>query len=185
MLPDITNAERYMVNRIEIERLLQSKEMKELWQTIQQELPQLHFYEENDSWEEARIDYLENYISECNTLLCKCNFQEISIKDLYTYLSLYSFEVFCKQDLLETENTEIIIDESEQDYILQELGMSEDEYKQRCKTYDYLEVANHLVDYYLLTEHSDILLEYYKLQGYEEPEQMLKDKMDFYSMCKR
>ena len=42
-----------MVNRIEIERLLQSKEMKKLWQTIQQELPQLHFYEENDSWEEA------------------------------------------------------------------------------------------------------------------------------------
>ena len=44
---------------------------------------------------------------------------------------------------METENTEIIIDESEQDYILQELGMSEDEYKQRCKTHDYLEVANH------------------------------------------
>lgn len=75
-----------MVNRIEIERLLQSKELKELWQTIQQELPQLHFCEENDFWEEARIDYLENYISECNTLLCNCNFQEISIKDLYTYL---------------------------------------------------------------------------------------------------
>lgn len=56
-----------MVNRIEIERLLQSKELKELWQTIQQELPQLHFCEENDFWEEARIDYLENYISECNT----------------------------------------------------------------------------------------------------------------------
>ncbi|WP_288149700.1 hypothetical protein, partial [Bacteroides acidifaciens] len=116
-----------MVNRIEIERLLQSKELKELWQTIKQELPQLHFYDENDSWKEARIDYLENYISECNTLLCKCNFQEISIKYLYTYLSLCSFEVFCKQDLLETENTEIIIDESEQDYILKELGMSEDE----------------------------------------------------------
>ena len=32
-----------MVNRIEIERLLQSKELKELWQTIQQELPQLYF----------------------------------------------------------------------------------------------------------------------------------------------
>ena len=107
-----------MVNRIEIERLLQSKEMKKLWQTIQQELPQLHFYEENDSWEEARIDYLENYISECNTLLFKCNFQEISIKDLYTYLSSYSFEVFCKQDLLETENTEIVIDESEREYCL-------------------------------------------------------------------
>ena len=70
-----------MVNRIEIERLLQSKELKELWQTIQQELPQLHFCEENDFWKEARIDYLENYISECNTLLCNCNFQEISIKD--------------------------------------------------------------------------------------------------------
>ena len=174
-----------MVNRIEIERLLQSKKMKELWQTIQQELPQLHFYEENDSWEEARIDYLENYISECNTLLCKCNFQEISIKDLHTYLSSYSFEVFCKQDLLETENTEIIIDESEQDYILKELGMSEDEYKQRYKTYDYIEVANRSIDYYLLTEHPDILLEYYKLQGYEEPEQMFKNKMKLYSMCKR
>lgn len=114
-----------MVNRIEIERLLQSKELKELWQTIQQELPQLHFCEENDFWEEARIDYLENYISECNTLLCNCNFQEISIKDLYTYLSSYSFEVFCKQDLLETENTEIVIDESEREYIVKELEMSE------------------------------------------------------------
>ena len=31
----------------------------------------------------------------------------------------------------------------------------------------------------------DILLEYYKLQGYEEPEQMFKDKMNLYSMCKR
>ena len=67
-----------MVNRIEIERLLQSKELKELWQTIQQELPQLHFCEENDFWEEARIDNLEDYISECNTLICKCNFQELS-----------------------------------------------------------------------------------------------------------
>ena len=157
-----------MVNRIEIERLLQSKKMKELWQTIQQELPQLHFYEENDSWEEARIDYLENYISECNILLCKCNFQEI----------------FCKQDLLETENTEIVIDESEREYIVKELEMSEDEYKQRCKTYDILEVANRSIDYYLLTKHPDILLEYYKLQGYEEPEQMFKNKMKLYSMCK-
>lgn len=174
-----------MVNRIEIERLLQSKELKELWQTIQQELPQLYFYKENDSWEEARIDNLEDYISECNTLLCKCNFQEISIKDLYTYLSCYSFEVFCKQDLLKTENTEIVIDESEQDYILKELGMSEDDYMQRCKTYDYLEVAILLIDYHLLTEHPDILLEYYKLQGYEEPEQMFKEKMSLYLMCKR
>ena len=49
-----------MVNRIEIERLLQSKELKELWQTIQQELPQLYFCKENDSWEEARIDNLED-----------------------------------------------------------------------------------------------------------------------------
>ena len=173
-----------MVNRIEIERLLQSKGLKELWQTIQKELPHLHFYEENDSWEEARIDYFENYVSECNTLLCKRNFQEISIKYLYTYLSSYSFEVFCKQDFLETENTEIIIDESEQDYILKELGMSEDEYKQRCRTYDYLEVANRLIDYYLLTNHPDILLEYYILQRYDGPEQMFRDKMNLYSMCK-
>ena len=86
---------------------------------------------------------------------------------------------------METENTEIIIDESEQDYILKELGMSEDEYKQRYKTYDYIEVANRSIDYYLLTEHPDILLEYYKLQGYEEPEQMFKDKMNLYLMCKR
>lgn len=56
-----------MVNRIEIERLLQSKELKELWQTIQQELPQLYFCKENDSWEEARIDNLEDYafINQC------------------------------------------------------------------------------------------------------------------------
>lgn len=174
-----------MVNRIEIEKLLQSKELKGVWQTIQQELPQLHFYEENDSWEEARIDSLESYISECNALLCKYNFQEVSIKDLYTYLSLHSFEVFCKLDLLETENAEIIIDESEQDYILKELEMSEDEYKKRCKTYDFLEVANRSIDYYLLTEHPDILLEYYKLQGYEEPEQVFKDKMNIYWMCQR
>jgi hypothetical protein len=46
-----------MINRIDIKMLLQSKELKELWQTIQQELPQLHFYEENESWEEARIDW--------------------------------------------------------------------------------------------------------------------------------
>lgn len=63
--------------------------------------------------------------------------------------------------------------------------MSEDEYKQRCKTYDYIEVANRSIDYCLLTKHPDILLEYYKLQGYEEPEQMFKDKMNLYSMCKR
>ena len=174
-----------MANRIEIEKLLQSKKLKELWQTIQQKLPQLHFYEENASWENARIDFLEDYISECDALLCKRNFQEISIKDLYTYLSYYSFEVFCEQDLLETESTEIVIDESEQDYILKELGMPEDDYMQRCKTYDYLEVAILLVDYYLLTEHPDILLEYYKSQGYEEPEQMFKDKMNLYLMCRR
>ena len=174
-----------MVNRIEIERLLQSKELKEVWQTIQQEKSQLHVYEENDCYEEARIDYLENYMSECNTLLCKCNFQEISITDLYTYLSSYSFEVFCKQDLLNAENDEIVIDESEREYITKELGMSEDEFKQRCKTYDILEVACRSIDYYLLTKHPDILLEYYKLQGYEESEQMFKYKMNLYSMCKR
>jgi len=173
-----------MVNRIEIERLLQSKELKELWQTIQQELPQLHFCKENDSWEEARIDYLENYISECNTLLCNCNFQEISIKDLYTYLLSDSFRAFCKYVLLEWENEEIVIDESERDYILNELEISEDEYKQRCKTHDYLDVANCLIDYYLLNKHPDILLEYYKMQGYKESEQMFKDKMNLYSMCK-
>lgn len=173
-----------MINRIDIKMLLQSNGLKKLWQTIQQELSQLHFYEEDDSMEEARIDYLEDYISECNTLLRKSNFQEMSIKDLYIYLSSDSFEAFCKQDFLEYENTEIIIDESEQDYILKELGMSEDEYKQRCKTYDYLEVANRSIDYYLLDNHPEILLEYYKLQGYEEPEQMFKDKMNLYSMCK-
>ena len=174
-----------MVNRIEIERLLQSKELKELWQTIQQELPQLHFCEENDFWEEARIDYLENYISECNTLLCNCNFQEISIKDLYTYLSSYSFEVFCKQDLLETENTEIVIDESEREYIVKELEMSEDEYKQRCKTYDILDFASCLIEYHLLNKHPEILLEYYKTQEYDEPEQMFRSQINLYSMCEK
>lgn len=113
------------------------------------------------------------------------NFCHVLKKDLYTYLSSYSFEVFCKQDLLETENTEIVIDESKREYIVKELEMSEDEYKQRCKTYDILEVANRSIDYYLLTKHPDILLEYYKLQGYEEPEQMFKNKMKLYSMCKR
>ena len=174
-----------MVNRIEIERLLQSKELKELWRTIQQELSQLHFYEEDDSTEEARIDCLEDYISECNTLLRKCNFQEISIKDLYTYLSSDSFEAFCKQDFLEYENTEIIIDESQRDYILNELEMSEDEYKQGCKMYDYLHIAENLIDYYLLDNHPEILLEYYKFQECKEPEQMFKDKMNLYSICKR
>lgn len=153
-----------MVNRIEIERLLQNKELKELWQTIQQELPQLHFYEEDDSHShvEAQIDFLEKCISTCNTLLCKYRLQEISIKDLYTYISSYSFKVFCKQDLLKTENSEIIIDESEQDYILKELGMSLDEFKQVLKIYDYIEVASDLISYYLQTKHPDILLEYYE-----------------------
>ena len=49
-----------MVNRIDIKRLLQSNELKELWRIIQQELSQLHFYEEDDSTEEARIDCLED-----------------------------------------------------------------------------------------------------------------------------
>ena len=157
-----------MVNRIEIERLLQSKELKELWQTIQQELPQLHFCEENDFWEEARIDNLE----------------DLSIKDLYTYLLSDSFRAFCKYVLLEWENEEIVIDESERDYILNELEISEDEYKQRCKTHDYLDVANCLIDYYLLNKHPDILLEYYKMQGYKESEQIFKNKINLYSMCK-
>lgn len=173
-----------MVNRIEIERLLQSKELKELWQIIQQELSQLSFDEEDNSMEEARIDFLEDYISECNTLLCKCNFQELSIKDLYTYLSSDSFRAFCKYVLLDMENEEIVIDESERDYILNELEISEDEYKHRCKTYDYLDVANCLIDYYLLNIHPEILLEYYKMQGYKEPEQMFKNKINLYSMCK-
>ena len=55
--------------------------------------------------------------------------------------------------LLEWENEEIVIDESERDYILNELEISEDEYKQRCKTHDYLDVANCLIDYYLLNKH--------------------------------
>lgn len=173
-----------MTNRIDIKRLFQSNELKELWQTIQQELPQLHFYEEDDSMEEARIDYLEDYISECNTLLRNCNFQEMSIKDLYIYLSSDSFEAFCKQDFLEYENTEIIIDESERDYILNELEMSEDEYKQGCKMYDYLHIAENLIDYYLLDKHPEILLEYYKSQEWKEPEQIFKAKMNLYSMCK-
>lgn len=173
-----------MVNRIEIKRLLQSKELKNLWQIVQQELSQLHFYDEDNSMEEARIDSFEDYISDCDTLLRKCNFQELSIKDLYTYLSLDSLKAFCKQVFLDIENEEIIIDESERDYILNELEISEDEYKQRYKTYDYLDVANCLIDYYLLNKHPDILLEYYKIQGYKEPEQMFKSKINLYSMCK-
>lgn len=173
-----------MINRIEIERLLQSKELKGLWQTIQQELLQLHFYEEDDSMEEARIDSLEEYISECNNLLCKSNFQEVSIKDLYTYLSSDCFKSFCKQVLLEFEKTEIIIDESERDYILNELEISEDEYKQRCKTYDCLELARCLIEYYLLNQDPEILLEYYKMQEYDEPEQMFNNRMNLYLMCK-
>ena len=86
---------------------------------------------------------------------------------------------------MNAENDEIVIDESEREYITKELGMSEDEFKQRCKTYDILEVACRSIDYYLLTKHPDILLEYYKLQGYEESEQMFKYKMNLYSMCKR
>ena len=77
---------------------------------------------------------------------------------------------------METENTEIVIDESEREYIVKELEMSEDEYKQRCKTYDILEVANRSIDYYLLTKHPDILLEYYKLQGYENRNRCSKIK---------
>ena len=52
--------------------------------------------------------------------------------------------------------------ESTKDYILKELGMSLDEFKQGFKIYDYLEVASHLIDYYLQTKHPDILLEYYE-----------------------
>jgi len=117
-------------------------------------------------------------------LICKCNFQELSIKDLYTYLLSDSFRAFCKYVLLEWENEEIVIDESERDYILNELEISEDEYKQRCKTHDYLDVANCLIDYYLLNKHPDILLEYYKMQGYKESEQIFKNKINLYSMCK-
>jgi hypothetical protein len=68
--------------------------------------------------------------------------------------------------------------------ILNELEISEDEYKQRCKTHDYLDVANCLIDYYLLNKHPDILLEYYKMQGYKESEQIFKNKINLYSMCK-
>ena len=174
-----------MVNRIEIERLLQSKELKKLWQTIQQELPQLHFYEENDSWEEARIDYLETCISECNTMLCKCNFQEVSIDNLYNHLSSDCFTFFCKQTLLEKDKVEIIIEESERDYIVKELEISEDEYKQRCKTYDILDFASCLIEYHLLNKYPKILLEYYKAQEYDEPEQMFRSQINLYSMCEK
>lgn len=63
---------------------------------------------------------------------------------------------------MNTENSEIIIDESEHDYILKELGMSLDEFKQVLKIYDYIEVASDLISYYLQTKHPDILLEYHE-----------------------
>ncbi len=172
-----------MVNRIEIEKLLQSKELKKLWQTIQQELPQLHFYEENDSWEKSITDSLEDFISECNTLLCKQDFQELSIRDLYTCLSSECFRIFCKESLLDFEKDEFIINEIERDFILNELGMSEDEYKNL--PYDIINIIFWSIDYYLLSRHPEILLDYYKIQGVEEPEQMFKYKMNLYSMCKR
>lgn len=175
-----------MINRIEIKGLFQSKALRELWQTIQQELPQLHYFkEEDDLWEDARIDNLEDFISECNALLCKCNFQDVSIEYLYNYLSSDCFKCFCKQVLLENEKAEIIIDESERDYIVNELEMSEDEYKQRCKTYDILEIARYLIEYYLLNKHPEILLEYYKTQDYDQPEQIFKSQVSLYLMCEK
>ena len=63
--------------------------------------------------------------------------------------------------------------------------MSEDEYKQGCKMYDYLHIAENLIDYYLLYKHPEILLEYYQSQEWKEPEQIFKAKMNLYLMCKR
>ena len=63
--------------------------------------------------------------------------------------------------------------------------MSEDEYKQRCKTYDILEIARYLIEYYLLNKHPEILLEYYKTQDYDQPEQIFKSQVSLYLMCEK
>lgn len=174
-----------MISRIDINGLLHSNELKALWQTIKQELPELHFYEEDKSMNEARIDSLEDSISECNRLLCEHDFQELSIRDLYACLSSDCFRIFCEESLLELEKAEIIIDGIEQDFILNELGISEDEYKKRCKTYDILNIISWSIEYYLLNKHPKILLDYYKMEGYDESEQMAESQLNIYSRCEK
>lgn len=84
-----------MMDRTEIRQFFLSQESKKLWQTIKQELPQLHFDGDiDDSLLEARIDNLENFISDCNTLLSKYGFSELDIKDLYAYLPSERFKFF-------------------------------------------------------------------------------------------
>ncbi len=155
--------------RSEIRKLLRSTELKGLWTEIQKTLANLQFYEdESDSIQEARIDYFENSISIFNSILKKSNLPLVYVKDLFPYISQKRFKKFCEYSLLELDNQDIDIDDAEKVIITKEYGMTLDEFKQRCRTYDILEIAEDLLEYHLLSQNQKILYEYYIERNIQE-----------------
>ena len=176
--------------RSEIRKLFHSTELKGLWSEIQKALPNLHFDEDESEWREARIDCLENSIAICNSILGKNSLPLVYVKDLYPYISQESFKIFCEYSLLELDNQDIDIADSDRDIIIKEYGMTIDEFKQRCKTYDILDIAEDLLAYHLLSRQPKILLEYYeersKEEGNNNPDWAIsafENDKKFYSKC--
>lgn len=166
------------IGREDIKELLQSDELYEVWKKIQQDFPLLSYHvEEMQGDEAARIDRIDKSLLGYNAILYRHNFPVLSVKDLIRYPAMESFKTYCGMTFSTQEEDDIVIRDEEREYILCELELSVEEYIRMINTYDILNVAEALMEYYLLENHPEALLEYYKDQRWENAERLFDEKM--------
>lgn len=166
------------IGREDIKELLQSDELCEVWKKIQQDFPLLSYrVEEMQGDEVARIDRIDKSLLGYNAILYRHNFPVLSVKDLIRYPAMESFKTYCGMTFSTQEEDDIVIGDEEREYILCELELSVEEYIRIINTYDILNVAEALMEYYLLENRPEALLEYYKDQRWENAERLFDEKM--------
>lgn len=167
------------IGREDIKELLQSDELYEVWKKIQQDFPLLSYrVEEMQGDEVARIDRIDKSLLGYNAILYRHNFPVLSVKELIRYSAMESFKAYCGMTFSRQEEDDIVIGDEEREYILCELELSVEEYIRMINTYDILDVAETLIEYYLLENHPEALLEYYKGQRWDNAERLFDEKME-------
>lgn len=172
-----------MMNENEIRNLLKSKEVNEIWTEVQHELPHLAFSSYlSEERIEACVDFLFDSITTCDEILKKHDFTN----DLIAILSdsRNPFFDFCCKTLLYRDKTKFNINDFP--YTLEELDMTEEELKQLYENADYdcSYIVSELIEFYIITNHQSLLIEYYKKQGLMDYEKQAIDILNIYSSSK-
>ncbi len=176
-----------MMNKNEIRNLLKSRDVNKIWTEVQKELPHLAFcFHLSEERTEACVDFLFDSISICCKILKQHDLSCFRTDDLIKMQSdnHKSFFDFCCKTLLYKDKSEFDINDLP--YTLKELDMTEDELKQLYENADYdcSYIVSELIEFYIITNHQSLLMEYYKGQGLTDYEKQAIDMLNIYSSLK-